>query len=386
MTNPFLGIVLHAIGGLAAASFYLPFKGVRKWSWESYWLVGGFFSWIIAPWIVGLLTVPELWEVLKAAPTKNLLQCYLFGALWGIGGLTFGLSVRYLGMSLGYALALGFCAAFGTLVPPLVARELGEIVSSTAGLVTLGGIAICLVGIAICGWAGVAKERKLAQEGQEETIREFSLLKGFAVAVFAGILSGCMALGIKSGKPIAAIAVDLDTPKLWENSPVFIVILAGGFTVNLIWCLVLNWRNRSAGDYINRGRLSSVVFAANYLLSATAGVTWYLQFMFYGMGTTKLGKDYDFSSWSIHMAFIIVFSNLWGLALREWRGAGRRAVNRILTGLVVLILSTIVIGGGNFLKEKEKKKQELSEPPVSTQQTTPVDPGTSPPVDAGGGA
>jgi len=342
--NPFLGVFLHAVGGLAAASFYLPYKGVRAWSWESYWLVGGFFSWIIAPWAVALLTAPAVLSILAEAPPGSLLWSYLFGLLWGVGGLTFGLSVRYLGMSLGYALALGFCAAFGTLIPPIFQGNLGELIGTPSGVTTLAGVAVCLAGIAVCGRAGVAKERELSDEQKRKTIGEFSFVKGALVATFAGVMSACMAFAIAAGKPIAALAVAHGTPDLWKNTPVFVVILAGGFTTNFLWCVLLNVRNRSGGDYLSL----RTPLVLNYVLSAAAGTTWYLQFMFYGMGTTKMGK-YDFSSWTIHMAFIIVFSNLWGLVLMEWRGSGARTLRLIAAGIAVLVASTVVVGYGNYL-------------------------------------
>lgn len=343
--NPFLGVTLHAAGGLAAGSFYIPFKKVRNWAWESYWLVGGVFSWIIAPWIVAGLTVPDLLGVLGEAPARSLLWSYLFGVLWGIGGLTFGLTMRYLGMSLGYALALGFCAAFGTLIPPLFMGEFGGIVQSGSGLVTLGGVMVCLVGIATCGIAGVHKERELSDEQKRASIAEFDFFKGVWVAVFAGVMSACMAFAIAAGKPIAELAVKNGCDQLWQNNPVFIVIFAGGFTTNLLWCVYLNIKNRSGYDYINA---AGSPILTNYLFSALAGTTWYLQFMFYGMGTTQMG-EYDFSSWTIHMAFIIVFSNMWGLVFREWKGASRPTLRLIFAGITVLVLSTIVVGVGNWL-------------------------------------
>ena len=165
MANPFLGVGLHAVGGLAAASFYLPFKKVRHWAWESYWLVGGFFSWIIMPWVVAGLTVPDVVTVLRLAPPRTLFLSYLFGVLWGVGGLTFGLSMRYLGMSLGYALALGFCAAFGTVIPPVFAGDIPKLLQSASGLLTLSGVLICMIGIAVCGRAGVSKDRAQKKYG-----------------------------------------------------------------------------------------------------------------------------------------------------------------------------------------------------------------------------
>ena len=348
-SNPFLGVLLHALGGLAAGSFYIPFKGVKGWRWETYWLLGGLFSWILAPWIISLLTVPGTLEIIKSTPANVLLRTYILGAFWGVGGLTFGLSMRFLGVSLGYALALGFCAAFGTLIPPIFHGEMGQKFGNTAGLVIMGGILLCLVGIAICGNAGTRKEREMPEEVKREAIKEFSFVKGVWVAIFAGIMSACMAFAIDAGKPISDLAVAHGAASLWQNGPLFIVIMAGGFTTNLIWCIYLHIKNHSGTEYTHAADGANL--GLNWLLSAIAGITWYFQFMFYGMGTTRLGKDYGFSSWTLHMAFIIIFSNLWGFAFHEWRGATSTTRRVIITGLGALVLSTIVIGGGNWLAQ-----------------------------------
>lgn len=347
--DPFLGVILHAIGGLAAGSFYIPFSRVRNWAWETYWLVGGVFSWIIVPWVVAWLTVPELPAVLSSAPAQALLLAYGFGVLWGIGGLTFGLSMRYLGMSLGYALALGFCAAFGTLIPPLFQQTFSKLLETMSGMTILGGVGLCLAGIGVCGKAGISKEREMSDEEKRSVIREFDFRKGVWVAIFCGIMSACMAFGITAGQPIAEAAVARGAQPLWQNNAVFVVIFAGGFTTNLLWCLYLHWKNRTGHQYV---AFSSAPVLLNVSFAALAGGIWYLQFMFYGMGTTKLGKDYDFSSWTLHMAFIIIFSNMWALLFREWRGTTSRTRALIMSGIVVLIFSTIVIGAGNYLAAK----------------------------------
>src|SRR5512140_2075121 len=166
--NPLLGVFFHWLGGLASGSFYVPYKGVRKWAWEVYWLVGGFFSWIIAPWLLASIMTTDLLGVLRQQSWTTLWWTYFFGAMWGFGGLTFGLTMRYLGMSLGMGVALGYCAAFGTLVPPIaksffpgipVESSFQDILSSTPGLITLGGVAVCLFGILIAALAGLTKER-----------------------------------------------------------------------------------------------------------------------------------------------------------------------------------------------------------------------------------
>ncbi|MGE5360081.1 MAG: L-rhamnose/proton symporter RhaT [Bacteroidales bacterium] len=379
--NPFLGVVLHWIGGFAAASFYIPYRGVKRWSWETYWLVGGVFSWIIAPWVLAWLLVPNVTGILRAAQPSTLFWAYLFGVLWGFGGLTFGLTMRYLGIALGMAVALGYTAAFGTLMPPIFAGQFGQILASGSGKVILLGVVVCLAGIVVSGMAGMSKERELSTEQKQSTIKEFSFTKGMLVATFSGIMSACFAYGLAAGKPIAELTrqqlMAHGRVDLWQNLPVLIVVLLGGFTTNCVWCVILNVRHRSAHEYLNlraanggseqvpgwrhartgvaiaeaKPRVAAAPLLNNYLFSAVAGVTWYLQFFFYSMGQTKMGA-YEFSSWTIHMASIIIFSTLWGVALHEWRGASRKTHVLIAIGLAVLIGSTIVVGYGNFLKTR----------------------------------
>jgi L-rhamnose-H+ transport protein len=383
--NPALGVVFHWLGGLASGSFYVPYRGVKRWSWETYWLVGGIFSWIIAPWIVAALLTKDLLAVLSAAPGGNLMWCYIFGLLWGVGGLTFGLTMRFLGLSLGMAIVMGLCAAFGTLMPPIFRGEfMSQVVGTSSGRVILLGIAVCLIGIAIAGVAGVYKERSMPVEQQLAAIKEFSLRKGFAVAVLSGVMSACFAYGLASGDPIKALTVAHGTSPLWQGLPVLVVVLLGGFTTNFIWTVILNIRNRTGHEYLAselpvdfadpggpqpiedtalNGPTTGVLIHAptevlretvrvpllsNYLFCALAGVTWYMQFFFYTMGETKMGA-YRFSSWTIHMASIVIFSTLWGLGLHEWRGASAKSKRLLGLGLAVLLASTLIIGYGNYL-------------------------------------
>lgn len=376
--NPPLGVLLHAVGGLMSAIFYLPYRKVRDWSWESYWIVGGVFSWIVAPWIVASLAVPNLVTTLLEAPAKSLLWSYFFGVLWGIGGATFGLTVRYLGFALGTAMALGYCAAFGTLLPPIFSGEFASVVRTTSGLIVMGGVAVCLLGIVVSGLAGFAKERELPEKDKTASVKEFSFRKGIWVATFCGIMSACMSYGFAAGKPIAELAVAHGASSLWQNLPVLIVILAGGFTTNLIWCAFLNVRNRTFGDYFGKKvetRERSLTeskhcsLLTNYLLCAVAGTLWYLQFFFYGMGTTKMGR-YDFSSWTLHMASIIIFGTLLGVYLSEWKGVSQRTKRLMQLGLIVLISSTVVIGYGNYLA-KENTTLSIG-PKDATPETAPL--------------
>jgi L-rhamnose-H+ transport protein len=383
--NPALGVFFHWLGGLASGSFYVPFRGVKRWSWETYWLVGGVFSWIIAPWVFALLLTQNLLALLAHTSGKTLFWCYFFGLLWGVGGLTFGLTMRYLGLSLGMAIVMGLCAAFGTLMPPIVNGTFAtQVLGTTSGRVILLGIAFCLVGIAIAGMAGVYKERTMSVEAQQSAVQEFNLRKGFFVALVSGVMSACFAYGLAAGNPIKAMTVRAGTPPLWQGLPVLVVVLLGGFTTNFIWTVYLNIRNRSGHEYLAselpvafknpggpqpieetalNGPTTSVLthtatqilpetvrvpLLRNYLLCALAGVTWYMQFFFYSMGETKMGV-YTFSSWTLHMASIVIFSTLWGVGLKEWKGVSRTAIRLLVLGLLVLLGSTLIIGYGNYL-------------------------------------
>ena len=358
IANPLLGVCLHAIGGVAHGSFYVPLRKLRHWRWETGWLVQGSAAWLVAPWLVAMVAGTHPLAVLQHSPVRNLVLAYLFGMMWGFGSLTFGLTMRYLGMSLGMAVALGYCAAFGTLIPPLVEGKFGVLLTTASGWMLLAGVAVCLSGIGLCGYAGIRKERQMTAAQKNAAISEFSLVKGFLVATFSGIMSAGMAYGINWGKPIAAVALKLGAPDILKNAPVFIVVMAGGFTVNCVWCLLLNWRNRSLRDYLmirdcngDRPANGGAVMTANYLLATAAGVIWYTGFFFYGMGTTKMGS-YDFSSWSIHLAFVIMFSTLCGILALEWKGVSRRTMQWVFVAILILTLSTVITGFGNALTKK----------------------------------
>jgi len=361
--NPFLGVLYHWTGGLSAASCYLPFRGIRRWSWEIYWLVQGFFSWIIVPLIFAALLVPRFPAILHGSSAGVMFYAWFWGAMWGVGGLLFGLGVRYLGIALGYTIALGFSTAFGTLVPPLFAGQMHEIVHDRSGQVVLLGIAMCLAAIVISGFAGRGKERELAGHKVSEAASpggrgEFLFGRGVIVASFAGIMSACFAYGLAAAKPISEAARITLTghgrSDLWQSLPALIVVLWGGFTTNALWCGGLLIKNKSAAQFMgtaadSREKLGGRRIALNYTFAAAAGLLWYLQFFFYSMGQTKMGK-YDFSSWTLHMAGTILFATLWGVVLHEWRGTSKRTRAMGAAGFLLLVASTLVVGYGNYLK------------------------------------
>jgi len=346
------GVFFHLIGSVAAGSFYMPYKKVKGWRWESYWITGGFFSWLIAPFIALWITFPEFTALLFSNKT---VLCYtiFFGILWGIGGLTYGLGMRFLGLSLGNSVMLGFSSAFGALFPAIYYNfnpqngkvSLNDMIASTGGRVILLGIALCLIGIAISGRAGMMKEKeqRLHRADVPKADNEFSFKKGIIVAILSGILSSCFNYGIEAGKPLAEAAVQLGVNPLFQNNITFVLVLWGGFTTNFLWCTYLIFKNKSYTDFTNN---SNPLFK-NYIFCAIAGITWFLQFFFYGMGESRLGNGA--SSWILHMSAIILVGNLWGLYLKEWKGVSKKAKNTMIMGVAILLTSVIIVGYGNFL-------------------------------------
>ncbi|HJY22575.1 MAG TPA: L-rhamnose/proton symporter RhaT, partial [Hanamia sp.] len=298
------------------------------------------------------LTIPGFTEIIAAASFDIIKYTILFGVLWGVGGLTYGLGIRYLGMSLGNSVILGFCSAFGSLVPSIYYNYVptpgkttfNDLLTTSWGRIVLAGIVICLIGIYICGKAGMLKEKELPEEEKKKSVAEFSLVKGLIVAVFSGIMSACFNFGIEAGKPMAEAAVAEGMNPLFQNNVTFVVLLWGGLATNFIWCMILNFRNKSFHDYTNK----KTPLFKNYLFSAFAGTIWFFQFFFYGMGESKLGNGA--SSWILHMSFIILVANLWGIILKEWKVVSKKTKITIAVGIATIIFSVILVGYGNSLK------------------------------------
>ncbi|MBQ9875278.1 MAG: L-rhamnose/proton symporter RhaT, partial [Thermoguttaceae bacterium] len=494
MPQVVFGVFYHWLGGLASGSFYVPYKAVKKWSWEVYWLAGGFFSWIIAPWVMALILAcgvfgamseifsgkvsdstieyalntpthvdvsfidqtaiiekyragapefqylktatvkdalgkdavapsseivraawiamtepkpgdknerevdreklwaqafgagfdrsqmtPQLTEQFKATvgtivetslveKTKGgpdaMLWAFLFGCLWGVGGLTFGLTMRYLGMSLGMAIALGYCTVLGTIMPDIFKGTfISNIMTQPPYAVIILGLGVCLLGVILAGVAGMSKEREMPDEVKKEAIKEFSFVKGILVATISGVFSACMAYAQHAGTPLDHLVALHDTGSLWVGLPKLCIILIGGFLTNFVWCAILLLKNGTLYQFFKKevkdpdapavdGKPAKarVNMLWNYFFSALAGTTWYFQFFFYSMGETRMG-EYRFSSWTLHMASIIIFSSCWGLALHEWRGSSKFTKFLIGVAIFTLVYSTIIVGYGNLMKQ-----------------------------------
>ena len=334
-----MGAVICALGGIAGATFALPFRKIKTKSYESYWFIYALVGLVCFPLMLASVTCPHLFDVLANTETKTVWQCVGFGALWGLGGLTWGLMIRYLGIGLGLAIGCGLCSATGTLIPPIVTGRAGELVAGKAAVITLVSVIVSLVGIVLVGLAGKFKEGELDEEAKKKAVAEFNFKNGMVVAVFSGIASAGMNFGLQSGSSMEALAGEYGTSDIWVGMPVLVVVLWGGFIVNAAWCFWQNAKNHTFHEYLNRGK------ADNYNLvfgwAALAGIIWAMQFACQKIGEPMMG-DMRYISFAVVMGSCVLFSSLLGVFLGEWKGTGAKTRGALVAGLVVLAASIAI--------------------------------------------
>ena len=340
MPSIIAGIGWHMVGAASAASFYAPIEKVKKWSWETTWAVAGIFSWVLLPIGVSLVLLPHFGAFYAGISHPILARVFLFGCMWGIGNVNYGLTMRYLGMSLGIGVAIGVTLIVGTLVPPLVHGQFLALFSSRSGVWTLAGIALALVGIAVVTAAGHQKERAHGIAAQE-----FNLRKGLLLAVLCGIFSSGMSFAIDAARPMAAAAQQLGISSLYTALPSYVIIMGGGALVNFAYCFT---RLGFVKNLSLRRDLAqpSPTLLINSCMAAAGGIMWYLQFFFYAWGSAGIPARLFFVNWMLHMSFYVLFGGIVGLALGEWRGAGARPVRWLWLGMAVIILAANCIGLG----------------------------------------
>ena len=336
-----LGLLIIAIGAFCQSSCYVPINKIRDWSWESYWIVQGVFAWLLLPLLGAWLAVPEghsICELFNADNSFNIIMTMLFGVLWGVGGLTFGLSMRYLGVALGQSIALGTCAGLGTIMGPVLLNiffpEQNALASLTASVII--GVVVTLIGIAVIGIAGSMKASSLSEEQKKEAVKDFNFPKGLAIALLAGFMSGCFNVGLAFGADINF--GDL-TPDMYKTLPATMLVTVGGFITNAIYCFYQNSKNGTWGDY----RKTSV-WGNNALFCLLAGALWYSQFFGLSLGKGFLSESATLTtlSFCILMALNVVFSNLWGIILKEWKGCSSKTIAVLIVGILILIISSFL--------------------------------------------
>ena len=328
-----LGLLIIAIGSFGQSSCYVPINKIKSWSWESYWIVQGVFAWLILPFLGALLAVPSghsLFELFTASNSFNIWMTIFFGVLWGVGGLTFGLSMRYLGVALGQSIALGTCAGLGTILTPIFTGNTGDLTTPV-----IVGVIVTLLGIAIIGYAGSLKSASLSEEEKKEAVKDFNFTKGIIVALLAGFMSACFSIGLGFGESLCFA----ESADIYKTLPATFMVTLGGFITNAIYCFYQNSKNHTWADY---GKSS--LYVNNILFCALAGVLWYSQF--FGL---SLGKGFLTDSpvlltfsWCILMSLNVTFSNVWGIILKEWKGCTSKTITVLVVGLIVLIISSFL--------------------------------------------
>jgi len=361
---PAAGTLIFVLGGAAGAVFYLPFRRIKDWSWESYWFVYALTGLVLVPWLLAWLTSPNLAQVLRSAPAGEVAYCMICGALWGFGGLTWGLMIRYLGFGLGLAMGAGLTSAAGTLIPPLLKGHdaIATMFGTAAGVISVVAALVSIAGIVLVGAAGMSKEREMPEKEKKKAVAEFNFRRGMALALFSGLMSSAMSFGLQGGPAIQKLATTVEpaTTTIWAGMPVLVLVLLGGFAVNGAWCVWLNLRNRTAGDYFNR----QTPLAANLICAGFAGLIWCSQFVCFKTGEPLMGPT-SYIGWAVLMASQILFSQILGLALGEWRGASRRTVRLLAAGLVLLLASAAIAAYSGYVGSAPAATAANSAPPIA---------------------
>jgi L-rhamnose-H+ transport protein len=339
--NILAGILLIATGAFSSGSFAVPFGKIKGWSWESYWMIFSLGAYILFPVSASLVFAPGFVSILRESDAQIIQSVFLLGAVYGIGNLSFGLALRYLGLSLGYALSLGLMLAIGTLIPPLLDGRLEMIMQKEGGMLLFWGVVTACFGIALTAWSGILRDRKISDSAKKESIGEFNLTKGILAAALVGVCGSAMSLGFERGLPITETASAAGVNELFTMMPLMVVLFGGTFLTTIIWCGFLGIRNRTVKNYIGAGSRS--ILSANYLFALLAGWLWFSQFILYGMGKSKMGP-FTFTSWGILMALTIVFATVWGLIRKEWKGSSAKVYVLMALSLVIIILSSFMIG------------------------------------------
>jgi len=349
-SNPILGTFLHAIGGVSASSCYTPQTKVKNWSWGTFWLVQAFFAWILVPLLVGWLTVPGFFSLLRQAPDSVFWGAFLLGALYGFGGMAFGLSIKHIGYSLTYTIAIGISAVLGTLIPLMIYGGLGDYFTRPGSGVIIAGMLLSVAGVGLCGWAGFRKEHDLKKLAGVDV--GFKMATGLVLAIIAGVLSAVFNLSLEHGQPIADMAAKNGAGN-FEGNAKMIVSTSGCFAVNFIWFMVLGIRQKTLREFTVSEGLSQSRILKNMAWSALAGTLWFVQFLFYGLGHVQMG-NYKFISWVLHMSMLIFFSFGIGLIMKEWKKVSKRTYVILLIALLTLVVSFVVMTLGSYLGEQVK--------------------------------
>ncbi len=346
--NPVVGTGIHALGGISAATCYLPFQKIKNWSWNTFWLVQAFFAWILVPILLGWATVPDYFSVLSSTSGRVFWGAFLLGGLYGFGGMSFGFSIKHIGYSLTYTIAIGISAVFGTIIPLMIEGGLFEYFSKPGGGIVLTGMMISMIGVSLCGYAGFGKEKELnAQEGKTTG---FNMKTGLVLSLIAGFLSAVFNVSLEWGRPISDLAAQHGAGH-FEGNAKLIVTTSGCFVVNFFWFVILSIKQKTIREFSLQSGIRGSTYLKNVLFSGLAGSLWIFQFFFYGLGHVKMG-NFQFISWVLHMSMLIFFSYIVGMVMKEWKSVSKKTFILLICALFILVASFIVMTVGSVIGER----------------------------------
>lgn len=346
--NPIIGTGFHALGGISASTCYLPFHKTRKWSWGTFWIIQAMFAWFIMPLIIGVLTVPDFFQIIFNSPSKAFWGAFILGAVYGFGGMSFGLAIRHIGYSLTYTIAIGISAVLGTIIPLMIFGGLIEYFAKPGGGIVLFGMILSIIGVGLCGLAGFRKEKDIiAREGKSV---QFNMLTGLMLAIVGGVLSGIFNVSLEFGQPIADLAAKNGAGH-FEGNAKLIVSTSGCLLVNLIWFIVLGIKQKTLKEYTSKTGLKTGDLFKNFIWSSFAGSLWCFQFFFYGLGHVKMGH-FQFASWVLHMSMLIFFSYIVGVIMKEWKSVKRNTYITLIIALLTLVISFVITAYGSVIGQE----------------------------------
>ena len=328
----FLPFLLLIFASFFQGTFGLGMKYMNPMSWESWWVIHVLVAMILFPMIWAYIVIPDLFDIIASSPKDAIYSAMLYGFLWGIGGIMFGVSVPYIGLSLTMGIVMGLAGSAGSLIPLF---QIDNATSQPSFPYIIGGLIISLIGVAITAKAGIDRDKLINSSSKSKNI-----LKGLLIAVTCGLLSSLLNVGFANAAPIAEKAQEFGVITRNSSLAAWVVVLWGAFIMNFSYAVLLLFKNNSWSTFSLKNSLNA------YKWSLIAGFCWFAALGVYGQGAALLGEIGPVIGWPILLGLSLIISNYWAYNAGEWDNA-QKPFNKLLIGLFVLIISAVVLGLGN---------------------------------------
>jgi len=335
MESTFFPFLLVIFASIFQGSFGVGMKYMAPLKWESWWLVHVTIAMVLFPLTWAIIAVPGLFDIIGNAPINAVALAMLFGFLWGIGGILFGVSVPYIGISLTYGIVMGLASSVGSIIPLL---QMENATSNPAFPVVIAGVCVMLIGVAITAVAGIKRDK-----AKNENKKSDNIVKGLIIAATCGVLSALLNVGFANAAPVAKVAEASGVITRNSSLAAWVVVLAGAYLMNAGYAVVLLFKNKSWGSF----RVAKAGKA--YMWAIIAGLCWFAALGVYGQGSALLGEIGPVIGWPILLGLSLIISNIWAYGSGEWKGAAK-PFRLLLLGLAVLILASVILGYANTVQ------------------------------------